>query len=155
MQSDSVRPRNLLSHLAFLPLLLLFSAVTSGQEKHSEAKVTYLNDSLSEVSEISNMTGDVKMKCSLKTAPVDVEVAKRDFAEDEVTIIGLVLKDADDERYVVNVNADQLWILGRHQNRVMWDIFKKGNKLRVWINECSGGGSGLFLYLEKVKRLEL
>lgn len=106
------------------------------------------------VVDVSNMLGEVEyMKCKRVARPVIGKIVKRDFEDDEVTITGFIVADVRDKRIPINVNNVQVGLLGRYTNAIIPELLSKGNRVQVWMHQCSGGGSGIFNYAERVKVL--
>lgn len=106
------------------------------------------------VVEISNMLGQVQyMECKRVVTPVIGKIVKRDFEEDEVTIASFIVADARDKRIPINLNDAQVGLLGHYTNTVISELLARGNRVQVWMHQCSGGGSGIFDYAERVKVL--
>lgn len=106
------------------------------------------------VVEITNMLGDVPyMTCGKKPDLVIGKIVKRDFDEDEITVTSFVVADARDKRIPINLNEDQVGILGHHRNSIISELLGKGNRVQVTRFTCSGGGSGIFFYAERIKLL--
>lgn len=104
------------------------------------------------VIEISNMLGEVEyMECKRVARPITGTIVKRDFEDDEVTIASFILSDAKDRRIPININDAQVGLLGRETSGIVSSLLSKGNKIQVWTYQCSGGGSGIFTYAERIK----
>ncbi len=108
----------------------------------------------SHVVEITNMLGKVDgMKCHKTPDLIVGRIVKRDFDEDEMTLVSFVLADARDKRFAINLNEDQVGGLGHFRNTYISEILSKGNRVQVTMFTCSGGGSGTFGYADRVKLL--
>lgn len=106
------------------------------------------------VVEITNMLGEVPyMECGRKPDLVIGKIVKRDFEEDEVTVSSFVVADTRDKRIPINLNEDQVGILGHSRNEIISELLSKGNRVQVTRFTCSGGGSGIFFYAGRVKLL--
>jgi hypothetical protein len=106
------------------------------------------------VIEMSNMLGEVEyMECKRVTRPVIGTIVKRNFEDDEVMIASFILSDAKDKRIPININDAQVGLLGRETSGIVSSLLSKGNKIQVWTYQCSGGGSGIFTYAERIKVL--
>lgn len=137
--------------VAFFATTLTLNVVAqSGQPivKYGGAK------NASRIIEMSNMLGDADgMTCSKIRRPFVGTVVKRDFDEDETMMVNITLRDAKDERIPVNINGGQIWLLGRPAPKLLSSLLGKGRNVSVWAYECSGGGSGVFYYADRVKAL--
>ena len=131
-------------------LLTLNVMAQSGQPvvKYGGAK------NASRIIEMSNMLGDADgMTCSKIRRPFVGTIVKRDFDEEETMIVNITLRDARDERIPININGGQIWLLGRPAPKLLSSLLGKGKKVSVSAYECSGGGSGVFYYADRVKAL--
>ena len=100
---------------------------------------------------MSNMLGDADgMTCSKRSRPFVGTIVKRTFDEDETMITNVALRDAKDERVFVNIDTAQIWGLGRTAPTLLSSLLGKGKKVTISAYECSGGGSGIFYYADRV-----
>lgn len=102
--------------------------------------------------QVSNMLGDTDGFTCKKSNIINGTIVKRDFEEDETMISSFVLKDAKDNRKSVNVDSMQIWLLGREAPRIVSSLLEKNAQVKVWTSECTGGGSGVFIYADKIQR---
>lgn len=100
---------------------------------------------------LSDMLGDGGgFKCK-KSKTYSGIVVKRNFDENETIITSFTLKDANDERIHLNLNEKQSWLLGKTAPVVISTILRKGKKVTVSSYSCTGGGSGVFRFADKIK----
>ena len=69
--------------------------------------------------------------------------------EDELTIIGIVLMDENDNRNYINIDSEQLKRLSRAALSNFSNFLTIGNRLEIWAYMC--GGSGRILVADKMK----
>ena len=106
----------------------------------------------SRVIEISNMLGYAGgMKCLKENKPIIGTIVKRWFEDDEVTLAGIIVRNAKDKRKSVNIDSDHMFLLGRTTPEILSDFLEKDKKVQIWYFDCSGGGSGVFSYANKIK----
>ncbi len=106
------------------------------------------------VIEISNMLGTVEgFECLRESRPIIGTVLKRSYDEEETTMVSFVLRDAKDNRHFINLNDDQVGLLGRTTHTIISSLIAKGSRLQVWTYDCNGGGSGIFTYASRIKVL--
>jgi len=107
-----------------------------------------------QVVEMSNMLGDIEyMECKRTAKLVTGKIVKRDYEEDEITIASFIVADARDKRHPINVNEAKVGLLGHYRNDIVSSLLAKGNRVQVWTHQCTGGGSGIFIYADRVKVL--
>lgn len=100
--------------------------------------------------ELSNMAGDVS-ECAIAIKPYTGVIVKRVFDDDELTIIGIVLRDSKDERIYLNIDDDQISEMTRADLSNFSSFLSKGNRIKAWAYMC--GVSGGVLFASKVKAL--
>ena len=64
--------------------------------------------------------------------PVDGVVVKRNFADDEMTLIGVVIREKDDRRYFVNIDSDYVAGKGHYVPFELSSILTKGRRVKIW-----------------------
>jgi hypothetical protein len=136
----------------FLFFALVF-ALAMNVVAQSEPTVQYAGKGKARrVIAMSNMLGDADgMKCSKLSRPFVGTIVKRVFDEDETMIVNVVLRDAKDERNFINIDGAQILGLGRTAPTLLSSLLGKGKKVSISAYECSGGGSGIFYYANRVK----
>lgn len=106
------------------------------------------------VTEMSNMLGEVEyIECKRVARLITGKIVKRDYDEDEFTIASFIVADARDKRFPINLNEATVGMLGHDRNGLVSSLLTKGNKVQVRFHECSGGGSGIFFYADRIKVL--
>ena len=133
---------------AFVITLAVSAVAQSGQPvvKYGGTKRT------PRIIEMSNMFGgeeSIDMRCS-RLRPFVGTIVKRDFDEDEVMVTNITIRDTKDERVHLNVDSEQISLLGRTAPTIISSFLGKGKRVKVWAYTCSGGGSGNFLYVDRV-----
>lgn len=124
-------------------ILVFFVPTLFGQ------KVNYSKADGRKVIGLSNLLGTVNlMKCTRMKNTVIGTVVKRNFEEDESTIASVTFRLANDKRKYLNLNYDQIDGLGHYANSLIDEVFSLKTKLKVTIAECTGGGSGIFTYVD-------
>ena len=133
-----------------LPILsLLFVTMLIAQDAPS---IKYGGNGSNDIVEMSNMKGKVPyMKCWKKPDIYIGTIVKHSYEEDEMTISSFILKLADDKRIAININQDQVDLLGHHSVSNVASVLSQGKKVKVWAYECTGGGSGTFVYVDRVQ----
>lgn len=63
-------------------------------------------------------------------------VVKRDFAEDEVTLAGVVLRDAKDRRTLVNIDSEHLKNSTSLLSEDLSDLLTVGKRVRIKADRC-------------------
>lgn len=74
---------------------------------------------------------DVCVDPQKHSAPVDGVIVKRTFVDDEITLIGVTVREANDERYHVNIDSEYLANKGRFVPREVSSIFTKGRRVKI------------------------
>ncbi len=139
--------------LTGITLLALASAVSSFAQDAPTVKYSGAGKNR-RVTEMSNMLGEVEyMECKRAARLVTGKIVKRDYEEDEFTIASFVVADARDKRFPINLNEATVGVLGHDRNGLISSLLTKGNRVQVWFHECSGGGSGIFFYANRIKVL--
>lgn len=125
-------------------LLYVFSVFINAQ-----AGPTY-RERAGKIVSMSNLVGN-EPGWTCKGSPSRIgTIVKRDYLDDEITISGFVLKSANDERKQINIDTEHLRVWGRETNRMVSEMFSLNSKVRVNLTECSGGGSGVFLFVKQI-----
>ncbi len=83
--------------------------------------------------------------------PFSGTVVKRNYAENEITLVGFVLREPGDERSFLNVDYEYVAGKGRFIPAELLEVIKVGNRIKVWVYGC--GASGRLMYLDKVQKL--
>lgn len=105
------------------------------------------------VIEVSNLLGSVEgMNCK-KSGTLTGSVIKRNFEDDEITLASFILRDKRDKRNPINLNNRQVALLGHYSNETVSTLLSMNARLKIFTFECSGGGSGVFTYADRIARL--
>ncbi len=75
-------------------------------------------------------------------------VVKREFADNEVWLNGVVISDADDKRIFINIDEEQVAGLGSFMPRELSSLLTKGRRVKIWVYAC-----GRTLYAYRIKTL--
>lgn len=135
--------------ISLLSLAFLFVTTLSAQDGPS---IKYGGKGGDEVIDMWNMKGTVPyMECWKKPDVYVGTIVKRDYEEDEMTISSFILKRAGDKRIAININQDQIGLLGHYSVSNLASLLTQGKKVKVWSYECTGGGSGVFAYADRVQ----
>lgn len=78
-------------------------------------------------------------------------ILKRQYDEDEMTLIGFVIKDRGDDRTFVNIDHEYVGGKGRFVPEELLQIVKPGKRVKIWA--YGSGASGRLLMLEKLQSL--
>lgn len=89
--------------------------------------------------------------CMALGKPFSGTVIKRNYADDEITLIGFVLREAGDTRTFLNIDHERVAGKGHFVPDQLLEILKVGVRVKVWVYGC--GASGRLMYLDKVQRL--
>lgn len=89
--------------------------------------------------------------CMALGKPFAGTVVKRNYADDEITLVGFVLREPGDERTFLNIDNEYVAGKGHFVPDELLEIIKVGKRVKVWVYEC--GASGRLMYLDKVQRL--
>lgn len=100
--------------------------------------------------ELSNLYSE-KDGCYKHEEPFQGTIVKREFAEDELTIIGLVLMDENDNRTYINIDSEQVKKLSRAAYSNLSSFLGKGKQMEIWVYGC--GASESVLIADKMKLL--
>lgn len=138
------------------PFVFAVSLILAASAAAQDApKVKYSGSGVNRrVVDMSDMLGEVPyMECTRVSSPVIGKIVKRDFDEDEVTVASIVLADARDKRHSININDSKVGLLGHSLNEIVPTFLSKGRRVQVWTYKCTGGGSGIFIYADRIKAL--
>ena len=102
------------------------------------------------VVEMSDLASpDVCVDPTKHSAPVEGVIVKRDFDADEITLTGVTVREANDERYFVNIDNEYVASKGRFVPRELSSILTKGRRVKIWVYGC--GASGMMFWARIVK----
>jgi hypothetical protein len=102
------------------------------------------------VVEMSDLASqDVCVDPTKHSVPVDGVIVKRNFDADEITLIGVTVREANDERYFVNIDNEYVASKGRFVSSELSSILTKGRRVKIWVYGC--GASGMMFWARTVK----
>jgi hypothetical protein len=99
---------------------------------------------------LSNMAGDME-DCDRQRTPYVGTIVKRQFDEDEVTIIGIVIREPNDTRAFINLDIEQLDRLPLSDRAHLSSFLGMRKRVKVWTYSC--GAAGRVLYAYRIKAL--
>jgi hypothetical protein len=130
--------------LAFINLLIVsVLAQANGQpiEKYGGKQQTLI--------EISNIAGDMATGCFRFDRPYVGAIVKRKFANDEITIIGFVIRSSNDERTYINIDDEQIQRMSSVGRSNFSSLLGIGKRVKVWVYGC--GAAGRVLIADRIK----
>jgi hypothetical protein len=99
--------------------------------------------------ELSNLAGN--SEGCVKRGPYVGILVQRKFDDDEITLIGFVLRDSKDQRTYINLDAQQVDRMPVVDRSHLSSFLAKGKRLKVWAYAC--GAAGRVLYADKIVNL--
>ena len=96
--------------------------------------------------ELSNLAGD--SEGCLKRGPYIGTLVQRKFDEDEITLIGFVLRDSKDQRTYINLDDEQIDRMLIVDRGYVSRFLAKGTRIKVWAFAC--GAAGRVLYADRI-----
>jgi len=130
---------------SFFLLSVIVLAQSSGQPR---AKYSGTGRN-ARVVELSNLAGDAD-GC-LKRGPYVGTLMQRKFDDDEITLIGFVLRESKDERIYINLDDEQINRMVLADRGHISTFLTKGKRLKVWAYAC--GAAGRVLYADRIVAL--
>lgn len=132
--------------LAFI--FISMSVALAQSSKRSSAKYggTKSNPRLIE---LSNLAGD--SEGCVKRGPYVGKLVQRKFDDDEITLIGFVLRDSKDERTYINLDDEQIDRMLMVDRSYLSKFLAKGKQVKVWVYVC--GAAGRVLYADRIVAL--
>lgn len=100
--------------------------------------------------ELSNMAGDMS-DCAKAARPYTGTIVQRKFDDDEITLIGIIVRDSKDERTFLNIDSDQISQLNRAALSNLSSFLGKGKRIKAWAYMC--GVSGGVQFATRIKAL--
>ena len=105
------------------------------------------------IAEITNLMGTIpNMKCA-EPSLIKGTVTKKWFEKDDLTIAGFTLSDAKGNGKSINLNNEQVKLLGEYSVDVMSSLIKNGKRLQIWTYNCAQGDSEIVIYASRIKPL--
>ncbi len=83
--------------------------------------------------------------------PIVGTVLNRKFDEDELTLVGFVIREKTDERSFVNIDTDYVAGKGRFVPSELSSVLMKGKRISIGVYGC--GAAGALFYLDSLKEL--
>ncbi len=100
--------------------------------------------------EMSDLTSDeICFEPDKSSQPYVGTIVKRRFDDDEITLAGIILREANDERYFINIDTEYVSNKGRFIPRELSSILTLNRKVKIWVYGC--GASGSMLFISKVQ----
>ncbi|HEX8131059.1 MAG TPA: hypothetical protein VF527_18300 [Pyrinomonadaceae bacterium] len=129
-----------------LVLLLGVSAAAQNSSKRGGVKKT---SAKVELSSLYN-TNDPGQCLELPQSIIGTIVSRK-FDDDEVTLIGFTIREKNDERSFVNIDAEYVAGKGRFIPSQLSSILGKGKRVKIRLYGC--GAAGLTFFLDRVTAL--
>jgi hypothetical protein len=76
-------------------------------------------------------------------------IVKRNFADNEITLLSIVLSDSNDERSYINIDDEQIKLMGLADHASFSSFLGKGKRVKVWVYRC--GAAGRIIYADTIK----
>ncbi|MBX3265450.1 MAG: hypothetical protein KF831_01970 [Acidobacteria bacterium] len=131
-------------------ILMLSIVFTTNVIAQDESKPPTAIFGRSGLVELSNMAGDLS-DCAKAPRPYTGTIVQRKFDDDEITLIGIIIRDSKDERTFLNLDSDQISRLDRAARSNLSSFLGKGKRIRAWAYMC--GVSGGVQFASRVKAL--
>ncbi len=96
--------------------------------------------------ELSNMAGD--SDGCVKRGPYIGTIVQRKFDDDQITLIGFVLRDSKDQRTYINLDDEQIDRMLMVDRGYLSTFLAKGKRVKVWVYAC--GAAGRVLYSDRI-----
>lgn len=87
----------------------------------------------------------------VKRGPFIGTLVQRKFDDDEITLIGFVVRDAKDQRTYINLDDEQIDRMLMVDRDYLSSFLAKGKRLKVWAYAC--GAAGRVLYADRIVAL--
>ena len=130
-----------------LIFLLTFAALAQSPQRPS-AKYGGTNSN-PRLIELSNLAGD--SEGCVKRGPYVGKLVQRKFDDDEITLIGFVLRDSKDQRTYINLDDEQIDRMLMVDRGYLSTFLVKGKRVKVWVYAC--GAAGRVLYADRIVAL--
>jgi hypothetical protein len=142
----------------FLITFLLFIFTINVNAENDRKPITKYDDN--GMIELQNMANDRDVKgcynsssTSDDTTPFIFEgtIVKREFSDNEIAIIGIVIRDENDERTYINIDDEQRERMDMPTLRNLSSFLGKDKHVKVWVYRC--GAAGGVMVADKIKLL--
>lgn len=90
--------------------------------------------------EMWNMAGAERAEGCFRGGPVVGTIVKREFADDEMTIVGIVVRDSSDERSYFNIESDRITRMSMVSQGHYGSLVARGRQVMVWAYACGAAG---------------
>ena len=94
-------------------------------------------------------SSDVCVDPTKHKIPVDGVIVSRKFDSDEMTLISVVVREKDDQRYFVNIDSEYVAGKGHFVSSELSSILTKGRSVKIWVYGC--GAAGMMFWARIVK----
>jgi len=131
-----------------LLLLLTTEAYTSKIQGSKPTTVWGGKPDNRQLLDVANLAGPMK-DCFRLPKPIVGTIVRRQFAEDELTVSGLVIRDAKDERTLVNIDIERLRQLPYVEQENFSEFVSLNKPVRVWVYAC--GAAGRMLIVDRIQ----
>ncbi len=144
-----------------LILMLTVSGLAQNKKSSAKGNVPKQKADTVQLSNLSRSASELEESAGSNLACGGVStytgtVLKREFDENEVMLIGFVIREASDVRTFVNIDVEQVTSSDGLLGRKLSLILGKGKKVKIWAIGCENGNSAALaksLFLNKVKTL--
>jgi hypothetical protein len=131
-----------------LTLMLIVSAAAQTGRRTGARRGSTNTPTRAADAELSNLYNkDSGYYCEEKQNIVGTIVSRK-FSDDELTLVGFVIRVKDDERSFVNIDAEYVAGKGRFIPRQLSTMLEKGKRVKIQVYGC--GASGALYFLDKV-----
>jgi hypothetical protein len=138
-------------YFAFALALLFGVCVTAQNSKKSTARRNSVKKAAQNV-ELSNLyNSDDPSQCRELPQPIIGTIVSRKFDDDELTLVGFTIREKNDERTFVNIDAEYVASKGRFIPVQLSSILGKGKRIKFRVYGC--GASGALFMLDRVTAL--
>ncbi|MDQ3801377.1 MAG: hypothetical protein M3384_18295 [Acidobacteriota bacterium] len=133
-----------------IAVILLFALTVIAQTGKKSGGKRVSAKKVVPVAEMTDLASpDVCVDPTKHSAPVDGVIVKREFDADEIMLTGVTVREANDERYFVNIDTEYVASKGRFVPRELSSILTKGRRVKIWVYGC--GASGMMFWARAVK----
>lgn len=129
--------------------LVLLGNVTAQTTKKTTSKPVVIKKAARVVTMSDLASKHVCVDPTKHTVPVDGVIVKRNFDDNEMTLIGVVVREKDDQRYFVNIDSEYVAGKGRWVPSELSSILTKGRRVKIWVYGC--GAAGMMFWARTVK----
>lgn len=140
-----------MTRILFLIILTLLSALAGTAQTNRKSTGKYsVKPKVSMVVTMSDLAStDVCVGPTKHSIPVDGVIVKREFDPNEITLIGVVVREKDDQRHFVNIDSEYVAGKGRFVPSELSSILTTGRRVKIWVYGC--GAAGMMFWARIVK----